>query len=165
MEGRCGSATHRNADMTEAACHSTWHDLLIREEYISLASLHKFSLFLHLQARLLCFSLLSLLHIYVVTIHGQIDSLRTIIQVLSYSPALAKILGLSHVLIFKMLDIEDFIEERGGNPDKIRESQRRRGESIELVDRIIDMWHADRKGIYTRPESRLATGKSILTVT
>lgn len=64
-----------------------------------------------------------------------------------------------------MLDIEDFIEERGGNPDKIRESQRRRGESIELVDRIIDMWHANRKGIYTRPESRLATGKSILTVT
>lgn len=54
MEGRCGSATHRNADLTEAACHSTWHDLLIREEYISLASLHKFSLFLHFQARLLC---------------------------------------------------------------------------------------------------------------
>ena len=45
-----------------------------------------------------------------------------------------------------MLDIVDFIEERGGDPERIRESQGRRGDSIELVDEIIEMWHANRKG-------------------
>ncbi|KAH6889230.1 hypothetical protein B0T10DRAFT_48873 [Thelonectria olida] len=47
-----------------------------------------------------------------------------------------------------MLDIEDFIEERGGNPEKIRESQRRRHESVELVDVVIAMWQDARKAQY-----------------
>lgn len=52
-----------------------------------------------------------------------------------------------------MLDIEDFIEERGGNPEKIRESQRRRHAPVELVDEVIALWQDARKSessdIYT----------------
>jgi seryl-tRNA synthetase len=40
----------------------------------------------------------------------------------------------------KMLDLNDFIAERGGDPEKIKNSQRRRGESEELVDTIITRW-------------------------
>jgi seryl-tRNA synthetase len=45
-----------------------------------------------------------------------------------------------------MLDIKDFIAERGGNPEKIKESQRRRGEPTELVDQIIQQFQDHRKG-------------------
>lgn len=37
-----------------------------------------------------------------------------------------------------MLDILQFIEEKGGNPAIIRESQKKRGASVELVDEIIE---------------------------
>ena len=37
-----------------------------------------------------------------------------------------------------MLDINLFRVEKGGNPDLIRESQRKRGKSVELVDTIIE---------------------------
>ncbi|KAK8186981.1 seryl-tRNA synthetase [Phyllosticta capitalensis] len=47
-----------------------------------------------------------------------------------------------------MLDIQDFITERGGNPEKIRESQRKRGASVEVVDEIIAMWEDHRKTKY-----------------
>ena len=46
----------------------------------------------------------------------------------------------------KMLDIEDFILERGGDPKKIKESQTRRGESTDLVDEVIALWQEARKG-------------------
>lgn len=36
-----------------------------------------------------------------------------------------------------MLDINSFIEEKGGNPELIRQSQKARGDSVELVDEII----------------------------
>lgn len=36
-----------------------------------------------------------------------------------------------------MLDIALFREDKGGNPDLIRESQRRRFDSVELVDEVI----------------------------
>ncbi|ODQ66148.1 serine-tRNA ligase [Nadsonia fulvescens var. elongata DSM 6958] len=36
-----------------------------------------------------------------------------------------------------MLDIQQFIEEKGGNPEIIRKSQLARGDSVELVDEII----------------------------
>lgn len=49
-----------------------------------------------------------------------------------------------------MIDIEDFIVERGGNPDKIKESQKRRGASVELVDEIIEMWQDARRGTLRR---------------
>ncbi|AQZ17676.1 SES1 (YDR023W) [Zygosaccharomyces parabailii] len=36
-----------------------------------------------------------------------------------------------------MLDVNQFIEEKGGNPELIRKSQKARGASVELVDEII----------------------------
>jgi len=36
-----------------------------------------------------------------------------------------------------MLDINLLLEERGGNPDMVRESEKRRGGNVELVDQII----------------------------
>lgn len=45
-----------------------------------------------------------------------------------------------------MLDVNDFITQRGGNPDRIRESQRRRGASVELVDKVIALWEEARAG-------------------
>lgn len=38
------------------------------------------------------------------------------------------------------LDITQFIDAKGGNAEEIRESQRKRGESVELVDEIIQMY-------------------------
>ncbi|KAF8878809.1 hypothetical protein CPB84DRAFT_1817478 [Gymnopilus junonius] len=38
------------------------------------------------------------------------------------------------------LDILSFIDSKGGNAEEIRESQRRRGHSVELVDEIIQMY-------------------------
>ena len=47
-----------------------------------------------------------------------------------------------------MLDITDFIAERGGDPERIRESQRRRGEPVEIVDEIIQMFEDHRTTNY-----------------
>ena len=44
-----------------------------------------------------------------------------------------------------MLDVIDFITERGGNPEKIRESQRKRGANVEIVDEVIADWQDHRK--------------------
>lgn len=38
-----------------------------------------------------------------------------------------------------MLDINLFREEKGNNPEIIRESQRRRFANVEIVDEIIDL--------------------------
>jgi seryl-tRNA synthetase len=38
------------------------------------------------------------------------------------------------------LDVTSFIDNKGGNAEEIRESQRKRGESVELVDQVIDMY-------------------------
>lgn len=42
----------------------------------------------------------------------------------------------------KMLDINLFREEKGHDPERIRESQRRRFARVEIVDEVIDL---DRK--------------------
>ncbi|OCK81281.1 serine-tRNA ligase [Lepidopterella palustris CBS 459.81] len=47
-----------------------------------------------------------------------------------------------------MLDPNDFITERGGNPEKIRESQRRRYAKVELVDEVIADFEDHRKTQY-----------------
>ena len=38
------------------------------------------------------------------------------------------------------LDILQFVDSKGGNAEEIKESQRKRGESIELVDEVIQMY-------------------------
>jgi seryl-tRNA synthetase len=43
-----------------------------------------------------------------------------------------------------MLDVNDFITERGGNPEKIRESQRRRNAPVEAVDEVIKLYEDHR---------------------
>lgn len=47
-----------------------------------------------------------------------------------------------------MLDVSDFIEEKGGDPKKIRESQRRRYAPEEVVDEIIALYEEHRKSKY-----------------
>ncbi|ODA83820.1 hypothetical protein RJ55_02336 [Drechmeria coniospora] len=48
-----------------------------------------------------------------------------------------------------MLDVVDFIKERGGDPEKIRESQRRRHANVEIVDEIIDLFEDHRRTQYS----------------
>lgn len=36
-----------------------------------------------------------------------------------------------------MLDINLLLEDRGGNPEAVKESQRRRGAPVEIIDEII----------------------------
>ncbi|QUC18976.1 uncharacterized protein UV8b_03217 [Ustilaginoidea virens] len=47
-----------------------------------------------------------------------------------------------------MLDVLDFIAERGGNPERIRESQRRRYANPDIVDEIISLFDDHRKTQY-----------------
>lgn len=47
-----------------------------------------------------------------------------------------------------MIDIQDFIKERGGDPEKIRESQRQRNAPVELVDQVIEQFEQHRKAQY-----------------
>lgn len=47
-----------------------------------------------------------------------------------------------------MIDLLDFITDRGGNPEKIRESQRRRHAPVEIVDEIIEKFEDHKKTQY-----------------
>jgi seryl-tRNA synthetase len=38
------------------------------------------------------------------------------------------------------LDVTSFIDNKGGNSEEIRESQRKRGHSVEVVDEVIQMY-------------------------
>lgn len=53
-----------------------------------------------------------------------------------------------------MLDLNDFIAERGGNPNKIKESQRKRHAPEEAVDEVIALYEEARRG-------RLAHAKKV----
>lgn len=46
------------------------------------------------------------------------------------------------------LDLLDFIDSKGGNAEAIRESQRKRGERVELVDEVIGMYDQWVKSLY-----------------
>ena len=50
-----------------------------------------------------------------------------------------------------MLDILLFREEKGGDPNVLRESQRRRYESVELVDEVIALDKVWRDSSLTTP--------------
>ncbi|KAJ5928009.1 Serine--tRNA ligase cytoplasmic [Penicillium verhagenii] len=47
-----------------------------------------------------------------------------------------------------MLDLNDFVTERGGNPNKIKESQRRRHAPEETVDEVIALYEEARQARY-----------------
>jgi len=46
-----------------------------------------------------------------------------------------------------VLDIQDFIVERGGDPQKIKESQRRRHAPESIVDDIINMFEDHKRSV------------------
>jgi seryl-tRNA synthetase len=45
-----------------------------------------------------------------------------------------------------VLDIDEFRPEKGGNPDKIRENQKKRYCDVSMVDKIIEADEKWRKG-------------------
>ena len=45
-----------------------------------------------------------------------------------------------------MLDLNLFQVDKGGNPELIRESQRRRGAPVEIVDEVISLYDGWRTG-------------------
>lgn len=47
------------------------------------------------------------------------------------------------------LDVLQFIDNKGGNAEEIRESQRKRGLSVELVDEVIQMYTDWVKSMHT----------------
>ncbi|KAL6581443.1 hypothetical protein OROMI_007366 [Orobanche minor] len=53
-----------------------------------------------------------------------------------------------------MLDINLFREEKGGNPEVIRESQRRRFKSVDMVDEVIRLDQEWRKDQYEGDQLR-----------
>lgn len=53
-----------------------------------------------------------------------------------------------------MIDVLDFIVERGGNPEKVRESQRRRYAPEGVVDEVIELWQDARQSESARDESQ-----------
>ncbi|KJZ70811.1 Serine--tRNA ligase [Hirsutella minnesotensis 3608] len=56
-----------------------------------------------------------------------------------------------------MLDVNDFITDRGGNPEQIRQSQRRRHANVEVVDEVIALFEDHRTTLYsaTRMSSKI----------
>jgi seryl-tRNA synthetase len=45
-----------------------------------------------------------------------------------------------------VLDIDEFRPEKGGNPEKVRENQRKRFGDVSMVDKIIESDEKWRKG-------------------
>ena len=52
-----------------------------------------------------------------------------------------------------MLDVFDFIVEKGGNPQRIKESQRRRYAPEEAVDEVIALYEDHRQSMFQFPVS------------
>ncbi|GKZ28160.1 cytosolic seryl-tRNA synthetase, partial [Aspergillus brasiliensis] len=47
-----------------------------------------------------------------------------------------------------MLDLADFISDRGGNPNKIKESQRKRYAPEGVVDEVLSLYEEARRARY-----------------
>lgn len=64
-----------------------------------------------------------------------------------------------------MLDITDFIASRGGDPEKIRQSQKKRNAPTEIVDEIIELWEVHRTTNYaaTQINAEIKTVQSNIT--
>lgn len=48
-----------------------------------------------------------------------------------------------------MLDVSDFVVEKGGDPNKLRESQRRRHAPEETVDQVIALYEDHRRSTFS----------------
>lgn len=53
-----------------------------------------------------------------------------------------------------MLDVSDFVLDKGGDPNKIRESQRRRNAPESAVDQVIALYEDHRRSIYVTSRSQ-----------
>jgi len=58
------------------------------------------------------------------------------------------------------LDILSFIDSKGGDAEAIRESQRKRGDSVELVDEIIQMYGDWVKSEFSSTSARIKVGRA-----
>lgn len=58
-----------------------------------------------------------------------------------------------------MLDVLDFIAERGGDPKKVKDSQKRRYAPEEIVDEVIELWQDARQTRYRADQARAEIGK------
>jgi seryl-tRNA synthetase len=47
-----------------------------------------------------------------------------------------------------MLDLADFVSDRGGNPNKIKESQRKRFAPENVVDEVVTLYEEARRARY-----------------
>jgi len=80
------------------------------------------------------------------------------------SPTSSAILFLPHNTGIRntMLDVFDFIVEKGGNPEKIKESQRRRYAPEEAVDEVIALYEDHRKSKYALGSSTLSQSANFI---
>lgn len=62
-----------------------------------------------------------------------------------------------------MLDVVDFIKERGGDPNLIRESQRRRHAPEEAVDEVIALYEDHRKSVPSECPFNVSDTTTVLT--
>ena len=53
-----------------------------------------------------------------------------------------------------MLDVFDFIADKGGDPKKVKESQRRRHAPEEAVDEVIELYEDARKTKYAAAQAK-----------
>jgi len=53
-----------------------------------------------------------------------------------------------------MLDLNDFITERGGDINKIKESQRRRFAPEDVVEEVIALYEEARRGMFVSMRGR-----------
>jgi seryl-tRNA synthetase len=58
-----------------------------------------------------------------------------------------------------MLDLNDFIITRGGDPERIRESQRRRGALVDVVDQVIALFEEHQSAQYAVRQTGCAINK------
>ncbi len=56
-----------------------------------------------------------------------------------------------------MLDVLDFIAERGGDPQKVRESQRRRYADEKIVDEVIALYEDARASMALRHATNIVS--------
>ena len=60
------------------------------------------------------------------------------------------------------LDVLHFIDAKGGNAEEIRESQRKRGHSVEIVDEVIQMYADWVKSAYPSLSSSVGSTSTML---
>ena len=58
-----------------------------------------------------------------------------------------------------MLDVLDFVAERGGEPKKVKESQRRRYADESIVDKVAELWEEAKQKRYNASQIRAEIGK------